>query len=89
MTATRRRDLADPNHPYHRAPRGVWFYAGTPETDGRYPCMCFGRKACTNRCPCSGRTDTESMPAMCCSRRRIDEGNGATVAECRDAKEAA
>jgi hypothetical protein len=69
----RLRELADPAHPYHHAPRGVWLIAGTSAADP-YPCMCRGSSSgCGYRCPCRGRTDhLDLMPAMCCARRAAE-----------------
>ena len=71
------RAIADPHHPYHRAPRRTWLIAGGL-TGERYPCMCLGAKACTQHCPCRGRTDPNTMPTICCARRAADTRTRAT-----------
>jgi hypothetical protein len=53
-------------------PRGQWLIAGTPLAEA-YPCMCRGSRACTKRCRCRGRVDTETLPAECCARGTRDE----------------
>jgi hypothetical protein len=64
------RELADPAHPYHHAPRGQWLLIGAP-TDRPYPCRCYG--PCGSRCPCRGRADhLDQMPALCCARRAAE-----------------
>lgn len=57
-----------------RGPAGVWMVAGTPFAE-RYPCMCYGSRACGMRCPCRGRADGADMPTVCCARRAHDTTN--------------
>lgn len=62
-------ELSDPNHPYNRAPRGVWLAVGSP-VSRPYPCRCrIGQRCRPKRCPCSGRTDLAGLPASCCAGR--------------------
>jgi hypothetical protein len=76
-TLTAMRALANPQHPYHRAPHRTWLITGSPFSD-RYPCMCLGTKPCTQHCPCRGRTDHHTMPTMCCARRAAEHHHRAT-----------
>lgn len=66
------RELADPAHPYHHAPRNRWLIAGTPLREA-YPCRCHGTRGCTRACPCRGRTDhLDQMSQRCCARRAAE-----------------
>lgn len=60
--------------PVSTAPVGVWLKARTPLSE-RYPCMCYGSRACTKRCPCHGRHDGEGMPVTCCGRVETKDTN--------------
>lgn len=58
----------NPEHPYHRAPRGRWLVADAPTTPP-YPCRCRHPKPCPVGCPCWGRVDIDLMPDTCCAAR--------------------
>lgn len=79
--------LKDPAHPYHRAPRGVWFIAYGHRIDRPYPCLCVLGERCKPYvpgggapCHCAGRTDPEAMPAHCCARRAAETTRRAEAA---------
>lgn len=60
--------MATKARPARTAPLDRWLWAGTPGSEP-YPCMCYGSRACTKRCPCHGRTDgLDAMPALCCAK---------------------